>query len=99
MALGPRHSLTNSCLLDAKAALLSTGTRSKAISAQQPLGRSESQGGRGEGRVREQRLLPAPQLYGDLAQHDLLLASLQAQSVSSLRLLPVKSEWPTPVGI
>lgn len=42
---GPRHSLTNTCLLDAKAVLLGTGKRSNAISAQQPQCCWESRGG------------------------------------------------------
>ncbi|ELW69631.1 Beta-catenin-like protein 1 [Tupaia chinensis] len=42
---GPCQSLTNICLLDAKAVLLGTGKHSKAISAQQPWCCSESQGG------------------------------------------------------
>lgn len=61
--VGPCHSLTNICLLDAKAVQLGPGKHSKAVSAQQPWCCSGSRGGLGgEGCVCEQRAPPALRL-------------------------------------
>lgn len=54
--LRPCHSLTNSCVLGAKAVLLGTGKHSTAISVQQPRAAPRAKAG---GHIGERHLLPA----------------------------------------